>query len=103
MVNAWLCTEEGTLKVAYTHAEENGVLGLYGMTDADAKPILFCSCKDNSVRMYELPTFLERGRLFTRQEVRSFEIGPDGLFFTGDGTGLLNVWKWLEEPKVPSS
>ncbi|MED6173908.1 hypothetical protein PIB30_064123 [Stylosanthes scabra] len=102
-VNVWVCTEEGTLKVAYTHTEENGVLGLYGMTDADAKPILFCSCKDNSVRMYELPTFLERGRLFTRQEVRSFEIGPGGLLFTGDGTGLLNVWKWLEEPKVPSS
>ncbi|MED6204275.1 hypothetical protein PIB30_007746 [Stylosanthes scabra] len=99
-VNVWVCTEEGTLKVTYTHTEENGVLGLYGMTDAEAKPILFCSCKDNSIRMYELPMFLERGRLFTRQEVRSFEIGPGGLFFTGDGTGLLNVWKWLEEPKV---
>ncbi|XP_015950262.1 zinc finger CCCH domain-containing protein 48 [Arachis duranensis] len=102
-VNVWVCTEEGILKVAYTHTEKNAVLGLYGMTDAEAKPILFCSCKGNSVRMYELPTFLERGRLFTRQEIRSFEIGPNGLFFTGDGTGLLNVWKWLEEPKVPCS
>ncbi|XLR53109.1 hypothetical protein HN51_021368 [Arachis hypogaea] len=101
-VNVWVCTEEGTLEVTYTHTHENAVLGLYGMTDAEAKPILFCSCKDNSVRMYELPTFLERGRLFTRQEVRSFGIGPGGLFFTGDGTGLLNVWKWLEEPKVPT-
>ncbi|XP_016182964.1 zinc finger CCCH domain-containing protein 48 [Arachis ipaensis] len=102
-VNVWVCTEEGTLKVAYTHTDKNAILGLYGMTDADAKPILFCSCQDNSVRMYELPTFLERGRLFTRREVRSFAIGPGGLFFTGDGTGLLNVWRWLEEPKVPTS
>ncbi|XP_057744696.1 zinc finger CCCH domain-containing protein 48-like [Arachis stenosperma] len=102
-VNVWVCTEEGTLEVTYTHTHEIAVLGLYGMTDAEAKPILFCSLKDNSVRIYELPTFLERGRLFTRQEVQSFEIGPGGLFFTGDGTGLLNVWKWLEEPKVPTS
>ncbi|MED6204279.1 hypothetical protein PIB30_007750 [Stylosanthes scabra] len=104
-INVWVCTEEETLKVAYTHIEENAVLGLYGMIDTDAKPILFCLCKDNSVPTYSscLYRFLERGRLFTRQEVRSFEIGPGGLFFTGDGTGLLNVWKWLEEPKVPSS
>ncbi|XLS80838.1 hypothetical protein HN51_046669 [Arachis hypogaea] len=101
-VNVWVCTEEGTLEVTYTHTHQIAVLGLYGMTDVEAKPILFCSCKDNSVRMYELPTFLERGRLFTRQEVRSFQIGPGGLFFTGDGTGLLNVWKWLEEAKVPT-
>ncbi|KAL1322739.1 hypothetical protein AAHE18_14G218200 [Arachis hypogaea] len=84
-------SSEETLEVTYTHTHEIVVLGLYGMTDAEIKPILFCSCKDNSVRMYELPTFLERGRLFTRQEVRSFEIGPGGLFFIGDGTGLLNV------------
>ncbi|KAL1326975.1 hypothetical protein AAHE18_13G267900 [Arachis hypogaea] len=73
------------------------------MTVAVAKPMVVCSCKDNSVRMYELPTFLERGRLFTRQEVRSLEIGPDKLCFTGDGTGFPNVWKSLDEPKVPSS
>ncbi|XLR24249.1 hypothetical protein HN51_070747, partial [Arachis hypogaea] len=55
-VNVWVCTEEGTLEVTYTHTDQIAVLGLYGMTDAEAKPILFCSCKDNSVRMYELPT-----------------------------------------------
>ncbi|XLU44649.1 hypothetical protein S245_039463 [Arachis hypogaea] len=98
-VNVWVCTEEGTLEVAYTHTHQIAVLGLYGMTDVEAKPILFCSCKDNSVPTYcaYFYRFLERGRLFTRQEVRSFQIGPGGLFFTGDETGLLNVWKWLEE------
>ncbi|KAL4322609.1 hypothetical protein AHAS_Ahas14G0227600 [Arachis hypogaea] len=90
-VNVWVCTEEETLEVTYTHTHEIVVLGLYGMTDAEIKPILFCSCKDNSVRMYELPTFLERGRLFTRQEVRSFEIGPGGLFFIGDGTDVTPI------------
>lgn len=52
--------------------------------------------------MSTLYRFAERGRLFAKQDVRSIEIGPDGLFFTGDGTGLLMVWKWLEEPKVAS-
>ncbi|XP_020969935.1 zinc finger CCCH domain-containing protein 48 isoform X1 [Arachis ipaensis] len=102
-VKVWVATEEGSLKVTYTHREENGVLALCGMTDADAKPILFCSCLDNSVRLYELPSFSERGRLFARREVRSLEIGPGGLFFTGDGTGSVTVWKWLDEPKVSSS
>ncbi|RYR18798.1 hypothetical protein Ahy_B03g063416 isoform H [Arachis hypogaea] len=47
----------------------------------------------------QFSSFLERGRLFTRQEVRSLEIGPDKLCFTGDGTGFPNVWKSLDEPK----
>lgn len=27
--------------------------------------------------------------------MRAIQIGPGGLFFTGDGTGELKVWKWL--------
>ncbi|OIW20714.1 hypothetical protein TanjilG_21048 [Lupinus angustifolius] len=102
-IKIWVATEEGTIKVAYTHTEENGILALNGMSDAEGKPILFSSSADNSVRLYELPSFLERGRLFAKQVVRSIEIGPEGLFFTGDGTGLLMVWRWLEVPKVASS
>ncbi|KAE9598478.1 hypothetical protein Lal_00027010 [Lupinus albus] len=102
-IKVWVATEEGTLEVAYTHTEENGVVALCGMTGAEGKPILFCSCGDNSVRMYELPSFSERGRLFAKKEIRSIEIGPGGLFFTGDGSGLLMVWRWFEEPKVASS
>ncbi|XP_061348407.1 zinc finger CCCH domain-containing protein 48-like [Gastrolobium bilobum] len=102
-IKVWGFTKEGTLEVTYTHREENGVLALCGMTDAKAKPILYCSCRDNSVRMYEFPSFSERGRLFSQKDVRSLQIGPDRvvLVFTGDETGLLTVWKWLEEPKVP--
>ncbi|XP_061350604.1 zinc finger CCCH domain-containing protein 48-like [Gastrolobium bilobum] len=102
-IKVWGASEEGTLKVTYTHTEKNDVLALCGMTDAEDKHILLCSCRDSSVRLYELPSFSEMGRLFTKKEVRSLEIGPGGLFFTGDCTGLLMVWKWLEEPKVSSS
>ncbi|XP_061341186.1 zinc finger CCCH domain-containing protein 48-like isoform X2 [Gastrolobium bilobum] len=102
-IKVWGFTKEETLEVIYTHTQENGVLALCGRIDAEAKPILYCSCRDNSVRMYDLPSFSERGRLFSQKDVRSLQIGPDGvgLFFTGDETGLLTVWKWLEEPKVP--
>lgn len=40
--------------------------------------------------------FSERGRIFSKQVVRTIQVGPDGLFFTGDGSGLLSVWKWAE-------
>lgn len=43
-------------------------------------------------------SFSERGKLYSKEEVRSMQIGPAGLFFTGDGTGEVRVWKWLAEP-----
>jgi len=38
--------------------------------------------------------------LFAKQEVGLVDIAPGGFFFTGDGTGLLTVWKWLELGRV---
>ncbi|XP_057994834.1 zinc finger CCCH domain-containing protein 48-like isoform X4 [Hevea brasiliensis] len=73
-----------------------GAIALCGMPDAEAKPILLCSCSDNTVYLYELPTFIERGRIFSKSEVRTIQTGPGGLFFTGDGIGTLDVWKLTE-------
>jgi len=92
-VKVWAATSSGALEVTYTHNEQHGVLALCGMNDDQAKPLLLCSCNDNSVRLYDLPSFRERGRVFSRNEVRAFQIGPGGLFFTGDGKGELKVWK----------
>ncbi|CAN6562750.1 unnamed protein product [Malus baccata var. baccata] len=83
---------------------QQGVLDLAGMTDPETKPILLCSCNDNSVRLLELPSFSERGRLFAKREIRRIGVGPGGLFFSGDATGLVSVWKWMEPyNKVESS
>ncbi|KAL6004647.1 hypothetical protein ACLOJK_005202 [Asimina triloba] len=71
-----------------------GVLGLCGMHDAQAKPVLMCACDDNAVRVYDLPSFKERGKVLSKDEIRSIQLGPDGLFFTGDRGGALRVWKW---------
>ena len=76
-----------------------GLLALNGITlpkktDAEAdQNILFCSSNDNSVRLYALPSFEEKGRFFTRQEARTIQKGPRGLIFTGDGAGRATVWK----------
>ncbi|KAL5062086.1 hypothetical protein RYX36_023823 [Vicia faba] len=102
-IKVWYKTMEDTLEVAYSHNVENGVVALSGMTDPKNKPILFCSTRDNSVRLYELPSFAERGSLFAKQEVGLIDIAPGGLFFTGDRTGLLTVWKWLEEPNIAAT
>ncbi|WJX87155.1 hypothetical protein P8452_69374 [Trifolium repens] len=103
-IKVWAANEENTnLEVAYSHNVENGIVALNGMTDAEDNHILLCSCRDNSVRLYELPSFSERGRLFARREVRSIEKGPGGLIFTGDGTGLVTVSKWSEQPKLEAA
>ncbi|KAL0009007.1 hypothetical protein SO802_010509 [Lithocarpus litseifolius] len=96
-IKVWASTEDGCLEVIYTHSEEQSILALSGMTDPDVKPNLYCSCSDKSVHLYELPTFTDRGRLFARQEVQTLQIGPEGLFFTGDQTDLLPVYTWLAE------
>ncbi|XVE83568.1 hypothetical protein DITRI_Ditri16bG0097500 [Diplodiscus trichospermus] len=94
-IKVWFAKGGENWEVIYTRKEEKGVLALCGMNDAETKPVLFCSCNDNTVRLYELPSFIERGRLFSKQEVRVIERGPFPLFFTGDASGLLTVWKWL--------
>ncbi|KAG0472724.1 hypothetical protein HPP92_014581 [Vanilla planifolia] len=94
-VKVWVATESGSLEVTYTHTEEHGALTLCGMHDAQAKPILFASCNDNIIRLYDLPSFNERGKIYSKEEVRAIQVGPGGLFFTGDGSGEIKVWKWL--------
>nr|POE95723.1 zinc finger ccch domain-containing protein 17 [Quercus suber] len=86
-IKVWASTKDGCLEVIYTHSEEQNILALYGMTDPDVK----------SVHLYELPTFTDWGRLFTKQEVQTLQIGPGGLFFTGDQTSLLTVYTRLVE------
>ncbi|KAJ4955890.1 hypothetical protein NE237_012673 [Protea cynaroides] len=102
-IKVWAATESGKLEVTYTHNEEHAVLALCGMHDSQAKPVLMCSYKNNTIHLYDLPSFNERGRIFSREEVRAIQIGPGGLFFTGDGTGELRVWKWATEPALVTS
>ncbi|KAK2366917.1 zinc finger CCCH domain-containing protein [Trifolium repens] len=102
-VKVWFATETGNLEVTYTHTEEHGILTLCGMHDSHGKPILMCSCNDNTVRLYDLPSFAERGKIFNKLEVRAIQTGPGSIFFTGDGTGQVRVWNWIPEPAAANS
>ncbi|XP_020259619.1 zinc finger CCCH domain-containing protein 17-like [Asparagus officinalis] len=93
-VKVWAVGDSGKMEVVYTHCEDHGVLQLYGVNDAQDKPVLLCARNDDTVSLYDLPSFSERGRIFSEQEVRAIARGPDGLFFTGDASGKLRVWKW---------
>ncbi|GMN68403.1 hypothetical protein TIFTF001_037458 [Ficus carica] len=76
-----------------------GVLALGGMTilvtpnEEVRHDILFCFCDDNSVHLYDLPSFQKKGRVFARQEARLIHVhdGNGGLFFIGDRTGFITV------------
>lgn len=93
-IKAWAQSKSGEIELVHSCEDNNGgCLALCGIMDAESKPILLCSCEDNTVRLYDLPSFAERGRIFSKQEVRSVQSGPQGLIFTGDATGQLTVWK----------
>ncbi|KAL5980942.1 hypothetical protein ACLOJK_028862 [Asimina triloba] len=92
-IRVWASTESGNREVTYTHNAEHGVLFLCGTYDLQAKPVLMSAFDDNSVRLYDLPSFIERGKVLSKDEIRSTQSGQDGLFFTGDGEGVLKVWK----------
>ncbi|KAJ4703054.1 Zinc finger CCCH domain-containing protein [Melia azedarach] len=101
-IKIWIANQDGNFEVTYTHEEQYGVVSLFGMLDAEGKPMLLTSCKDSGIRVYELPSFKERLRMFSRREVETIEMGPHGLLFLGDRTGVISVWKWLPDQKMES-
>ncbi|CAN1267386.1 Zinc finger CCCH domain-containing protein 48, partial [Linum perenne] len=87
----------------FSCVDEIGLLTLCGMHDLEGKPILLCSSNDNTVRIYDLPSFSERSKIFSKQEIRAIQTGPAGLFFTGDGTGQVRVWNCKAEQQNPAA
>ncbi|XP_073126110.1 zinc finger CCCH domain-containing protein 17-like [Henckelia pumila] len=86
----WGETDIGIIEVV-CDLKEREFLAIRGIHDVEEKPVLVCLCHDNTVGLYELPSFEERGRIFTRGEAKVVETGVDGLFFVGDDTGGLTV------------
>ncbi|KAL7593635.1 hypothetical protein Lser_V15G31671 [Lactuca serriola] len=97
-IKVWGETENGKIEEVYQHNVDDmivlqDVVAFCGMHDAEGKPILLCSCRDNGVCLYDLPSFVERGRVVSGRDIQAIHVGPDGLFFTGDEAGLISVWK----------
>ncbi|KAL5716843.1 hypothetical protein ACHQM5_009959 [Ranunculus cassubicifolius] len=91
-VKVWQMGESGSVEVRYTHKEEHGVITIGLMHDAQGKSVLMCSCNNNTLSLYDLPSFNLRGRIFSKEDIRAIGIGPQGLFFTGSEAGELKVW-----------
>ncbi|KAJ0669617.1 putative transcription factor C3H family [Helianthus annuus] len=92
-IKVWGATASGNIEEVYRHDADDGVLAFCGMHDSEEKPILLCSCKDNGVCIYDLPSFGLRGRIYSRHDVKAIQVGSEGLLFTGDAAGLVSVWK----------
>ncbi|KVI11072.1 G-protein beta WD-40 repeat-containing protein [Cynara cardunculus var. scolymus] len=93
LLHAWAATENGNIEEIYQHNVDEEMLQFHGILDAEDKPILVCACKDSSVRLYDLPSFSERGRIYSRQQVETIRTSPGGQLFVGDARGLLSLWK----------
>ncbi|CAH8310812.1 unnamed protein product [Eruca vesicaria subsp. sativa] len=91
-IKVWACSENGSLKVTNTRRQEQSVHTLCGMSDAEGKPIVFCSYQNGIVSICDLPSFEERGKMFSTNTVGAITVGPEGLLFTGDKSGKLRVW-----------
>ncbi|VVB09446.1 unnamed protein product [Arabis nemorensis] len=91
-VRVWACSENGSLKVTNSRRQEQSVHALCGMHDAEAKPIMFCSYLNGTVSIVDLPSFEERGKMFSTNTIGTITIGPEGLLFSGDKSGKLRVW-----------
>lgn len=47
-----------------------------------------------ALRLFELPSFAERGALATSASVRALAGGPGGLLMAGEEDGKVRVWRW---------
>ncbi|XP_024531223.1 zinc finger CCCH domain-containing protein 48 isoform X1 [Selaginella moellendorffii] len=105
-IKVWAATPAGTLENYFTFPEgeeeivgRSGVTGMCGSVDSDGKPVLVCSYRDSTVKVYGLPLFEERGALFSSAEVISLSSAAAGnnLVFSGDKQGAVKVWKWSKD------
>ncbi|KAF2290388.1 hypothetical protein GH714_012711 [Hevea brasiliensis] len=94
-VTSLICWDQSLLTCSLQD-NKSGAIALCGMHNAKTNPILFCYCNDNTIYMYNLSSFKETGRIFSKSKVRTIQTGLEGLFLTGDARGMLTVWKLAE-------
>lgn len=77
-------------------ADPPGVLALAGTADPQNRAVLMASLNgERAVRLYELPTFADRGTLADVANARALA-GGGGVLFSGDERGHVRVWRWKQ-------
>jgi len=72
-----------------------GVLALAGAADARGGAVLLAShADDGCVRLWELPSFAERGVLGGVTDARALAAAPGGVVAVGDKRAAVKLWRW---------
>ena len=72
-----------------------GILALGGTVDASGGALVAAShADDGQVRLWELPSFAEKGSLGGVADARALAFSPGGLVIVGDKRGVAKVWRW---------
>lgn len=72
-----------------------GVLTIAGAIDKEQKPLLMASYNDDGcVRLFDLPSFAERGSLPSMRDSRAIAAVPGDIMVAGDMYGTAKVWRW---------
>ena len=73
---------------------QGGILKMAGAVDNGQTPVLLTSHNgESAVRLWELPSFADRGQL-RASDPRALAAGFAGLMFSGDTQGNLKAWRW---------
>ena len=86
----------------YRNSTNNGVLAMQGVADLEGKAVLMVSYNtEHCIKLYELPTFVDRGTLTHVNNPRAMASFPQAqLLFAGDETGKLKTWRWKPRPQI---
>lgn len=72
-----------------------GILALGGTVDARGGALVAAShADDGQVRLWELPSFAEKGSLGGVSDARALAASPGGVVAVGDKRGNIKVWRW---------
>lgn len=75
------------------------MLAICGGVDTGQRPLLLSSYNDDGcVRLWDLPSFAERGSLPAVKDARALAAVPGDILVAGDKHGAVKIWRWRPTP-----
>lgn len=81
----------------YRQPDVHGILSMCGVADVEGKAVLMVSYNtERAIKLFELPTFTERGELGGVTNSRAMAgFAPGRLMMSGDEHGRVKIWRWV--------